>query len=87
MPKPVTRERQRERAANYEQRRLIFELSCDKETIPTKLIPDAALVYKILQEKLTVERNSQHSTIIAIFLTDPSSPCSWIVVFDSTATK
>ena len=43
---------ERERAANCEQRRLIFELSCDKETIPAKLIPDAALVYKILQEKL-----------------------------------
>ena len=39
-PKPETRER----AANCEQRRLVFELSCDKETILAKLIPDVALV-------------------------------------------
>ena len=36
-------------------RRLIFELSCYKQTISAKLIPDAALVCKILQEKLAVE--------------------------------
>ena len=47
---------ERERAATCEQRKLIFELSCDKETIPAKLIPDAALVYKILQQKLDVKK-------------------------------
>ena len=52
---------EQERAANCEQCRLIFELSCDKETILAKLIPDAALVYKILQQKLAIEANSQHS--------------------------
>ena len=55
--------------------------------MPAKLILDAALVYKILQEKFALETNSQHSTIRAIFPTDPSKPWSWIVVFDSTATK
>ena len=60
-PKP-----QRESTANCERHRLIFELSCDKETIPAKLIPDAALVYNIFQEKLTGETNSQYSTIKAI---------------------
>ena len=78
---------ERERAANCEQRRLIFELSCDKETIPAKLISDVALMYKILQEKLAVETNSQRSTITTIFATDPSNPWSWSVMFDSTATK
>ena len=67
------RERDRERASNCE-RRLVFRLSLDKETIPAKLIPDTALVYKILQKKLAVETNSQQSTITAIFATDPSNP-------------
>ena len=78
---------ERGRAANCEQRRLIFELSCDKETIPAKLISDVALVHKILQEKLVVETNWQRSTITTIFATDPSNPWSWSVMFDSTATK
>ena len=78
---------ERGRAANCEQRRLIFELSCDKETIPAKLISDVALVHKILQEKLVVETNWQRSTITTIFATDPSHPWSWSVMFDSTATK
>ena len=77
----------RERAANFEHRKSIFELSCDKETIPAKLILDASLVYEILQEKLAVETNSQHSTITTIFATDPSKPWSWSVTFDSTAKK
>ena len=78
---------ERGRAANCEQRRLIFELSCDKETIPAKLISDVALVYKILQEKLVVETNWQRSTITTMFATDPSHPWSWSVMFDSTITK
>ena len=86
MPKPGTREGDRERAANCE-RRLVFRLSLDKETIPAKLIPDTALVYKILQKKLAVETNSKQSTITAIFATDPSNPQSWSMTFDSTATK
>ena len=45
---------ERDRATNYKQRRLIFELPCDKETIPAKIIPGVALVYKILEEKLVV---------------------------------
>ena len=44
-------------------------------------------MYKILQEKLDVEANLQHSTITAIFATDASNPWSWSVIFDSTATK
>ena len=75
------------RDANCEQRRLIFELSCEKKTIPAKLIPDAALMYKTLQEKLVVETNSLHSTISAIFATNPSNLWSWSLIFDSTATK
>ena len=63
-----------------------MELSCDKETIPAKLIPDAALVYKILQEKLALETYLHPSTIAAIFATDPSIPWSWSVIFDSNAT-
>ena len=39
---------ERERAANCEQLRMIFELSFDKEKILAKLILDAALVYRIL---------------------------------------
>ena len=65
---------ERERAANCEQRRLILELSCDKETIPAKLIPDATLVYMILQEKIAVETKSQHSFITAILATNPPKP-------------
>ena len=72
---------------NCGQHRLIFELPYGKETIPAKLIPDAALVYKILPEKLAVETNSQHSTITAIFATDPSNPWPWSVIFDSITTK
>ena len=34
-----------------------------------------------------MERNSHHSTITAIFATDPSNPWSWSVIFDFTATK
>ena len=64
-----------------------MELSSDKETIPAKLIPDAALVYKMLQEKLALETHSHPSTIAAIFATDPSNPWSWSVIFDSNATK
>ena len=41
-PKPETKER--ERAASCEQRRLVLELSCDKETILAKLMPDLGLV-------------------------------------------
>ena len=55
----LNQERERERATNCEQCRLIFELSCEKETIPAKLTPDAALVYKLLQEKLAMETNSK----------------------------
>ena len=66
---------------------MILELSCDKETIPAKLIPDAVLVYKILQEKLALETHSHPSTIAAIFATDPSIPWSWSVIFDSNAAK
>ena len=77
----------RERAANFEQRTLIFKLSYDKETIPAKLILHVGLVYKILQEKLDLDTNLQHSTITAIVATDPSNPWSWSVIFDSTATK
>ena len=51
---------EREKGANCEHRRLIFELSCDTEIIPAKLIPDEAIVYKILQEKLAVETNLRH---------------------------
>ena len=40
----LNQKRERERAANCEQGRLVFELSCDKETILAKLIPDVALV-------------------------------------------
>ena len=54
------REGERERAANCEQRSLIFELSCDKETTPAKLFSDATLVFKILQEKFAMETNSLH---------------------------
>ena len=61
-------------AANCEWCWLIFKLSCDKETISAKLI-------------LVVETNSQHSTITAIFATDPSNPWSWSVTFDTAATK
>ena len=39
------------------------------------------------QEKLAVEANLQHSTITAIFATDPSNPWSWSMIFDSTVTK
>ena len=66
---------------------MIFELSCHKETIPAKLIPNAALVYRVLQEKLGKETNLQHSTITAIFVTEPSNSWSWSVIFDSDATK
>ena len=66
---------------------LIFKLSCDKETIPAKLIPDAALVSKILQEKLAAETNSQHINIMAIFATDTSNPWLWCVIFASSTTK
>ena len=34
-----------------------------------------------------METNSQHSTITAIFATDPSNPWSWSVTFDTAATK
>ena len=72
-------ERELHNVSNCEQRKLIFELSCDKETIQEKLTVDAAMVYKILQEKLAVETNSQHSTITAIFASDPSDhrPEAW----------
>ena len=83
----ISLNQERKRTENCEQRRLIFELYCDKEAIPTKLIPDAALVYKILQEKLSVEKNSQQITITAMFTTDPSKLWFWSVIFDSTATK
>lgn len=66
---------------------LIFKLSCEKETIPAKLISDAALVSKILQEKLAVETNSQHINITAIFAADTSNPRLWSVIFDSSTTK
>ena len=68
----ISLNQERKRAENCEQSRLIFELYCDKETIPTKLISDSALVYKILQEKLSVDKNSQQITITAMFTTDPS---------------
>ena len=51
----LNQERERERAANCEKRRLIFEMSSNKETMPAKVIPGAFLVYKILQENLTME--------------------------------
>ena len=41
--------------AHCEKRRLIFEMSSNKETMPAKVIPGAFLVYKILQENLTME--------------------------------
>ena len=44
-------------------------------------------MYKILQEKLAVETNVQHSPITAIFAKDQSNPWSWSVIFGSTATK
>ena len=44
-------------------------------------------MYKILQEKLSVEANSQGLTVTAIFTTDPFHPWSWNVIFDTTATK
>ena len=78
---------ERERAANCEQGRLIFELPCNKETIPAKLVLYAVLLYKILQGKLAVETNSQHSTITAIFVTEPSNSWFWSIISDSTATK
>ena len=84
MAQPIRLNQEQERAANCKQRRLIFELPCDNETIPAKLIPDAALVNKILLEKLAVEADSQPSTITAIFATDPSNPKRWSVIFDST---
>ena len=77
----------KKRATNCEQHGLIFEMSCDKEAILPKIIPDAALVYKILQEKLTVKTNLQQSTITAILATDPSNSRFWRVMFHSTATK
>ena len=42
----------RERAADCGQGRLIFEMFFDKDTIPEQLIPDAALVYRILRRSL-----------------------------------
>ena len=58
-----------------------------KKRISTKLIPDAALMCRIFQEKPTVETNSQRLTITAIFATDPSNALPWSVIFESTATK
>ena len=75
------------RAANSEPCRLIFELSCDKETITAKLIDDEALVYKIVQEKFSVKINLQHSTVTTIFATDQPKPWSWSVIANFTATK
>ena len=40
----LNQKRKRERAASCEQRRLVLELSCDKETILAKLMPDLGLV-------------------------------------------
>ena len=88
-PKPGMRERERERerAGNCEQCRFIFGLSRDKETNAVKLIPDVALVCKMLQEKLPVETNSQHSAITTISATDPSNSWSWSMILDFIATK
>ena len=67
-----------ERAVYGERSRLIFKLPCDRETILTKIIPHVALVHKVLQEKLVVDTNLQHSTTQPIFATDPSSP-NWLL--------
>lgn len=66
---------------------MIFELSRNKETTPAKLIPEVAMVYKRLQEKLAVETSLQLSITTAIFATDPSNSWSWCVIFDSAVTK
>ena len=75
-------DQEREISVNFEQHSLIFELSYDKETILVKLIPKVVLVYKILQDKFALKKNSHYSTITLMFATDPSNPWSWSVIFD-----
>lgn len=62
-------------------------MSCDKETVLPKHILNAALVYRILQEKLCVETNSHQSTKMAVFATEPYNRWSWSAIFDLTAKK
>ena len=78
---------ERERVGNCEQPRLIFNSYVTKRQFQQNLFSNATILYKILQERLAVKKNLQHSTITAIFATDSPSPWACSVIFDSTATK
>ena len=70
-----------------ERRQLLFEISCKQGSIPERALPNAAIVYRALTEKLSLPNEPIVQAIEAIYAPNPNSPWSWCVLFNSENTR
>lgn len=59
-----------------EKRQLLFEISCKQGSTPERALPNAAMVYRALTEKLSLANEPIAQAIEAIYVPNPCSPWS-----------
>ena len=69
------------------ERRQLFEISCKQGGITERALPNAAMVYRALTEKLSLPNEPTPQAIEAIYAPNPNSPWSWCVIFNSEETR
>ena len=65
-----------------EKRQLLFEISCKQGSTPERALPNAAMVYRALTEKLSLANEPIAQAIEAIYAPNSNSPWSWCVIFN-----
>lgn len=72
----------RANAARKERQPVVFEEGAAR----WENTPDVALIYKVVENELAVDPNSQLNTVEAIFTAEPTNHWRWSIMFDYSTT-
>ena len=77
----------RANAARKERQPVVFEeVTCEEGAARWENTPDVALIYKVVENELAVDPNSQLNTVEAIFTAEPTNHWRWSIMFDYSTT-